>query len=348
MLLGIAYHATYAWLPDVARWYFVADASTVPFLVSVTGALHAVRMEVFFALSGFFAHLVLERRGTRGFFVDRARRLLVPLAVAWPLVLGLDTWLRRTSRELGLMSADYARGAELHFTPVHLWFLVYLAALSLVFGVAMRDGASDGPVSRTRFGLVTSALVALTAVAAWKHPELKPDASFLPLPFEVLHYGLFFAFGWLLFLPSWRPRIVELRPFAPWGLAVALALAVFVFRGAVQWQPLGHVLSAVLAWLVVVSCFALALGAKGDGGAGPSAPLRFLVESSYWTYLVHYPVVMALQLVFVRFVEWPGLLEYALTVLGTVTFAFGTFVVLVWRTPLGPWLGVKPRTPAPA
>ena len=65
MLLGLAYHATYAWLPNVAPWYLVADSSPVEGLMLVTGLLHSFRMQVFFALSGFFSHLVFERRGAR-------------------------------------------------------------------------------------------------------------------------------------------------------------------------------------------------------------------------------------------------------------------------------------------
>ena len=58
-------------------------------------------------------------------------------------------------------------------------------------------------------------------------------------------------------------------------------------------------------------------------------------------YLVHYPVVLALQVLLAQ-QSWPGWLEYALATVGTFAFALFTFVLFVRRTPLGPWLGVKP------
>jgi hypothetical protein len=51
-------------------------------------------------------------------------------------------------------------------------------------------------------------------------------------------------------------------------------------------------------------------------------------------------VVQTLQLLF-GLVSWPGLLEYTLTTVLTFAFALLTFRLLVWRTPLGPWLGVR-------
>jgi len=57
---------------------------------------------------------------------------------------------------------------------------------------------------------------------------------------------------------------------------------------------------------------------------------------------VHYPVVLALQVLFAQR-AWPGLLEYALATALTFGFALVTFARFVRRTPLGPWLGVKRR-----
>ena len=49
-------------------------------------SLVSVSITLFFALSGFFSHLVYERRGARAYVVDRSKRLLVPLVVALPVV----------------------------------------------------------------------------------------------------------------------------------------------------------------------------------------------------------------------------------------------------------------------
>ena len=77
MLLGLAYHATYAWFPDVGPWYFVADGSPVPALPVLTGLLHAFRMQVFFALSGFLLYLPWLRSATEGGAPPRLKTYLL-------------------------------------------------------------------------------------------------------------------------------------------------------------------------------------------------------------------------------------------------------------------------------
>lgn len=343
MLLGLAYHATYAWLPDVAPWYFLADATPVPWLVTVTGTLHAFRMQLFFALSGFFSHLVLERRGPGGFLRDRARRLVVPCAVALPVVWWADHALRSEALARGLMAASYTPQAAWRFTPGHLWFLVYLFAFCALAWLAARAGRGGGALLRPLVARPLALLLLVTvptSLLLLGHPEPRPDAQLWPMPLEALHYGLFFAVGWLLW--PVREELSPLTRVAPGFAAAGVALALAVFGGPLQWRPLGHALSGAVAWLLTLGGFGLAL--RGPDGERPV--VRFLVESSYWVYLAHYPVVLGLQLAFAQ-VSWPGALEYGATVLGTAALTFLTFVVVVRPTPLGPWLGVK-RTAKPA
>ncbi len=339
MLLGLVYHATYAWLPDVAPWYFVADASPVPGLGVVTGTLHAFRMQLFFALSGFFSHLVLERRGLDDFLADRVRRLVVPLAASLPVVVVADHALRAASLARGLMSPAYAAQDAWRAGPLHLWFLVYLFAFCVVAWALARRGLTGHARLRPLVKwpeLLLLAFTVPTCVGLWLHPENRPDAHLWPMPFEALHYGLFFAAGWLLW--PLREALGALRARGPAFTVLGVGLALVVSSGPLQWQPVGQVASGLVAWLLTLGLFGLAL--RLPDGERPW--LRFLVESSYWVYLVHYPVVLALQLWFAQ-QALPGLLEYALTVALTAAFAFITFALFVRPTRLGPWLGVKPR-----
>jgi len=338
MLLGIAYHATYAWLPSVAPWYLVADGSPVSALMPVTGLLHSFRMQIFFALSGFFSHLIFERRGSRAFMVDRSRRLVIPFGVALPLVVLLDVALRRWSHSLGLMSPLFKDGTQVLLLPRHLWFLVYLFSFCLIAWAAPKW---EAPVKWLRKALrfpvlVALSFAALTCAALWFHPSNRPDRSLWPMPFEVFHYGLFYTFGWWLW-PS-REAALPLRRQASLLLLAGLGLGFFIFRGALQFERTGEVLAGVVPWLMTLGAFGLAFRV-----APMERPwLRFLVDSSYWVYLVHYPVVTALQILFAQ-VQGPGVLEYLAATVLTFGFALVTFMLFVWRTRLGPWLGVRSR-----
>lgn len=245
MLLGLAYHATYAWLPNVGPWYFVADTSPVEGLGTLTGLLHSFRMQVFFALSGFFSHLVYERRGERGFIVDRSKRLVIPFLVALPIVLALDVALRSWSQSSGLMSAQFKDGADLLALPRHLWFLVYLFTFCVLAWIAPKwDAPSRWLRSGLRFPLApTGLLAALTCLGLWLHPSNRPDLAMWPMPFEVFHYGLFYAAGWWLW-PA-REALEPLKKQSPFFLIAGLALGFFIFRGPMQWTRTGDRKSVV-------------------------------------------------------------------------------------------------------
>lgn len=335
MLLGLAYHATYAWLPNVGPWYFVADTSPVEALAPFTGFLHSFRMQLFFALSGFFSHLVFERRGERGFLVDRSKRLVLPFLFALPVVLLLDFALRNWSHSLGLMSPQFTGGVGFLFLPRHLWFLVYLFTLCLLAWAAPKWNAPARWLAKEP--LLALLLVVPTCLALWLHPSNRPDLALWPLPFELFHFGVFYAAGWWLWAA--RESLDSLRRFAPLLLAAGLALGAFLFRGTLQYELTGQVLAGAVAWLMTLGAFGLAFRVESKERDW----LRFLVESSYWVYLVHYPVVQALQVIFAGR-SWPGSLEYVAAIALTFLFAVLTFMVFVWRTPLGPWLGVRSRS----
>jgi peptidoglycan/LPS O-acetylase OafA/YrhL len=339
MLLGVCYHAAYAYLPDVGRWYFVADVSSSPAFVAVVGVLHSFRMQLFFALSGYFAHLVFERRGARGFLVDRARRLLVPFAVALPLTVLADVATRRWAEASGRMSPDFAAQADWRLAPMHLWVLEYLFLFCLAAWALSRVGLEGGKASRAlaRALQVPEVLLVLgvplgLGLARWE--ELRPAASLLPEGHAFLHYGLFFALGWLL----WPARgAVEVLVRRGWWLAVSgLALALYVFTRHLQWEPLGHGLAGVVP--VAVTLGGLGLAFQVPPARRPA--LRFLIQSSYWVYLVHYPLVLALHVALATW-AWPAGLKYLVVVGATFAVAFASFRLVVARSRLGPWLGVK-------
>ncbi|MEW5740014.1 MAG: acyltransferase family protein [Myxococcota bacterium] len=340
MLLGVCYHAAYAYVPDIGRWYFVTDVASSPGFLTLVGVLHAFRMQLFFSLAGFFAHLVLERRGPRGFLVDRSRRLMVPFAFALPLMLTADVLVRRWSLAEGVMSPDFPAQGAVQWAPSHLWFLEYLFLFSVAAWGLARVGWEGQRAARwlslaLRVPEVLLLAAAPLGLALMQWGEVKPALSFLPEPHALFHYGAFFALGWVLWLARDAVEVLVRRGW--WMAAVGLALAWYVFSRPLQWQPWGHFLGGVVPVLVTVGCLGLAF--RVPPATRPW--LRFLVESSYWVYLVHFPVVLALQVLVAKW-AWPAGLKYALVVGATFALAFASFRLLVYRSGLGPWLGVKP------
>lgn len=330
MLLGLVYHATYAFMPEVGPWFPVQAEATWSGFSLVAGVIHAVRMPVFFTLSGFFAALVLQRRGD-GFVKDRAKRLLVPFFVALPISIVTDVLIRRASLAQGTMHADFAGQGEWLFRPLHLWFLEYLFLFCLGAWLLSKTRLMVRLDSALRVPEVLVLGSALTAASVLTFGEPQPAFSFVPSINSVGYFAPFFAFGWLLHQSHGATAVLQRRGW--WMSLASLALCLFVFSRPLQWQWQGQVLAAVAAWLMVLGVIGPALrpGSKAPG---------VLVQSAYWVYLVHHPLVQLGQ-VLVAKQPWPAWVGYLVVVVGAFIVSFGTFFFIVRRTALAPWLGAK-------
>lgn len=341
MLLGLAYHATYAYVPDVGPWYPVVDPSSSPFFAALAGAIHAFRMHVFFALAGFFSHLLLERRGVAGFLADRARRLLLPFAVAVPLTWAADVGARALSQRAGLMDAAYAPGVGLRLMPVHLWFLEYLFLFCATAAALwrMRLGL---PARLLRRALAFPEGLALLAVPTGallaQCGALKPDTSFVPQAGTFAVMGLFYAFGFVLWGARDAAGVLSRR--GSWMAPAGLLLAAWLYTRPLQWEPLGVALGAGVAWLVTLGSLGGAFRMKS--AAGPL--VRLLVDASYWVYLVHYPLVMVVQVLVAR-APWSLGLKYLMVVTSVTSFSLATYVLLVRDSWLMPYLAARRASP---
>ena len=111
MLLGIVLHGALAFIPGA---WVVSDASVegdgTPFGVLVA-AIHGFRMPVFFLMSGFFTAMLWRQRGLRALVTHRARRILLPLAIAMIVVIPL-TWVAWGYAESASKAVDDGAAAE--------------------------------------------------------------------------------------------------------------------------------------------------------------------------------------------------------------------------------------------
>lgn len=344
MFLGLAYHACWAYVPDIGPWYVVQDVSTAEAFKSFASVLHAFRMQAFFALSGFFAHLVLERRGLSGFVADRARRILLPLAVGAPLVVGVDWLSQRASKAVGSYSAEYHWGLGLAVRPLHLWFLVLLSLFVALAAAASALGLTGHSMGRALGRVLAWPELLLvgavpTAWALTHFGEPTPANGYLPQAASVLHYGPFFALGFWLWSARASVRALVRRR---WRFtAPGLGLAGWLFTRDLQYRPEGAWWSALATWLLVLGLLGFAFGLK----TAPRPRLAAAVDASYWVYLVHYPLVLAGHVALSK-LPWPALLKFLLVVAFATAGAFGSWA-LVKDTRVGRFLGSRRAAPGP-
>ena len=80
---------------------------------------------------------------------------------------------------------------------------------------------------------------------------------------------------------------------------------------------------------------------------------RYLADASYWLYLIHLPILMALQ-VAVSQLDWPGLVKFAVIMLVALPVMFASYQLLVRYSFIGAVLNgrrmrpeAQPTPPAP-
>ena len=208
-------------------------------------------------------------------------------------------------------------------SPAHLWFLLYLlwfcaaaACASIAWRVVPRaareafGAAGANAVVRWSSGWRSGVAVAALAIAAvvpmlaMPAPGIATPRGFLPEPAVLLCYGVFFFGGWAL---ACDPRAMHaLKRGAWWRLSAgvltliaAVVLSIAWYIAVSQGRPPTAGGMRVL-FVVTQAATALAAWLVALGGAGvvervfraPSRGIRFVVDSSYWVYLVHLPIAI--------------------------------------------------------
>lgn len=354
MLAGVLFHAALAYSPLMQGFFPTADRQNSAWVDGVVWGLHLVRMPLFFLVAGFFAAWVIARRGQGGLFRQRLRRIALPFLVAWPLVmwaLAVSTGWAAMNVEhpspMLVMIRDYLQMPDPPQAPIstsHLWFLYYLLLFTVLHWVGrtlelgrVGQWLVQGAPSRILVGLPLLLWPALASVSA---PHPAPE-GLLPQFWAVTFYGAFFALGTLLHgQPDWLQRA---RGHVPWLAAGAVVLyALFLWRLSVEppgqgnptasW-PVAAMQACLSVWLTV-----LCLLAGQRLLNRPSPLMRYLAEGAYWTYLLHLPLLFALQYLLMDLeLAWP--LKFALASSGTLVMCLLSYQLLVRRTPLRRFVG---------
>ncbi len=273
--------------------------------------LYAFAMPVFFVTAGFSTALVYQRKGLRSLAKNRFHHIFLPLLVAYivisPLTRGAYRFAKHTvlsgTLQGGideLMLGEWIRWGR----PYHLWFLVSLLVYSglalcvrwgglRVLGAERIRAASRRLFTSRWRSVMLTLVIALTMVPAYViHGS---DAGTLPMQLTLLS---FFIFGWLLYvhrdlLPTfehhaWRPIIVALAvlPAAVWSTRLRL------FSADEPQLVVGLVAGISNSALAAFMTFGL-LGVYQGRFAGASTFGRYVSDASYWIYLIHFPLLIA-------------------------------------------------------
>lgn len=220
----------------------------------------------------------------------------------------------------------------------HLWFLWFLCWMLLLFlaffylGNLLFCQLNTNTMRILKKTMLYILILAPLLPLCLMGEILGPDTytGILPPPHLLSYYMIFFSFGLITF--DLKDSTQKLSRF--WFIMLPLAL-LLIFPAEIIFKdnlPLNLLLQTLYLWN-------MAFGMMGMFHAlikKENAFIRYLSDSSYWLYIVHLPLVIALQFL-VR--EWPidALLKFLLINIATITILLISYHLLVRSTWIG-WL----------
>lgn len=241
----------------------------------------------------------------------------------------------------------------------HLWFLWFLCWLNAAFvliaplarflsGIKLPSRLFGAPLCLlwvVPLTFLTQSQMHLGGAIAGFGPDT--SAGLVPAPHVLLYYATFFSFGALAygtrgsgarfgrFWYAMLPLALVMFPFGlMFGYKAAGAADIITDESARRW--LSCLLQVLYAWLMTLGL----LGLFESILAKDRLWVRYLSDSSYWLYLVHLPLIVVGQSLFLR-TDLPPLLEFALLTIIATAALLASYHLAVRYTLIGTLLNGK-------
>lgn len=322
MWLGIVLHGAMVYMEPSIELHGSPESSLLA--TSLFGWIHLYRMPIFFLLAGFFTCLLLERKGASATVMHRAKRIGLPFLIFWPVLLVIiniiieahAAWLDPAASGVTLDISNW------HYSTGHLWFLYYLLIFTPLVIFLRFTGHSIisarqwesmvgcmAKLMMSVWGAIGFGVLGTLLSKGYPVSIMTGDAHFLPSISSLTYYAIFYCCGWVLFVRR-HEMLAHYR--ARWALYLTVAVPTFIAANVFGFMGLGvfgasHVTPTVdLLFRAFYSvsvwfwCGAF-LGVFLRYAARQNAVSRYLSDSSYWVYLAHYPIVLALAYLFYPF-----------------------------------------------
>jgi peptidoglycan/LPS O-acetylase OafA/YrhL len=361
MIGGIFFHAMLAYSPALNKLWLTADREQSVLIDIVGWFSHLFRMPLFFVIAGFFVAYLVSKRGMRNMMVNRAMRVLLPFIIflplcLWGIVAPLMSAVATVEHKSPLLQmiaqAMQTPGAPPPpFSTLHLWFLYNLMFFCILTWVLSYINWSRlfnvfSAIKPLGFAVFFPLLLVLGLLLV-DSPFPAPD-KLLPQLWAFGFFGIFFVLGyWMFRTENFLDR------FQPYGAVLFLAsialYAVYyvvlpkeITFPAIPLELPQHILVKLCEAYISVWMTLVCLVAGKRYLNSHNRTMRFFADSSYWIYIIHLPVLFAVQYQLMD-KDWGLLAKYSASVGVTLLICVASYVLFVRWTPIGWMLNGRKR-----
>ncbi|WP_027661098.1 acyltransferase family protein [Salinispora fenicalii] len=336
ILMVVIHHAAQAYGPG-DWWYFQGD-QYAPVLAVLSAVGGAFRMSLLFFVAAFLVPRAADHKGSWGFLRGRLKRLGIPFLVGSATIIPvlMYVYYREYRSYPSISFPRYYRDVFLGFGPQpvdwtgptwpdlqfgHLWFIQTLLVFCLLYllfrwlGGRLRRVHPNPRATRLTWMTDNRSLVTLTltlAVVVFLIRIWYPLDQWVPLfgfiqaePARLTQYAVFFAAGAMAYRRDWLARLPRRTGYTWLATGAALTAVLFWTGTDTRFFAPGGASWASACWTLTetILCVGLSVGLVTlfrDLFAGHNRLTRAMAASSYTIYLIHLPIVVALQFAFAR------------------------------------------------
>ena len=342
MYLGIVLHSTIPFLP----WY--GDYEEKDGYGILVLLIHGFRMPLFMIISGFFAEMIINKRGVINFIDNRLRRIGLPYLVFVPII----TILFISTFWIGSIFVDWdsinlTREAKEskdneEFNHGHLWFMYFLLIFTFIYSIIIYFLNAINIKIKTIYCLIAMIFMSLFFLIFQPEEVISrpaTDLNFFPHWSILGYYFTFFLFGALFFKLennghsfieklSKKQKLFYVIPFASFIICLIISESNILL--------IGELFNFIYTWssiLVIVLIFYKFINKS-------SSKIRYLSNASYYIYIVHIPFIILFQGILSR-LEVHNFIKFIIIIFLTTIFSIITYHYLVRNTFVGILLNGK-------
>lgn len=360
VLLVVVLHASVSYC-NLVPWWAVRDRTSTAMDILLVG-LDIFLMPVLFFIAGYFSIPSFRCYGAGKFIKKKFKRLGIPLLISAPITGCLFAYIYHTTRgSLGSDSSLLGHwliylGTALefhigqipainHFSHSHLWFMSVLLFFFLLYAL-LRSMRPRKTVSGTRpsaaaisknilatFAIVGlgSALSMVVGTFVFARPE-NPEPWFIIAnvvqfqPHKLIMYALYFGMGIYAHRTHWFSFGSFPGNIAIWSLSslvLFIAMLVTLKEMMSNFSP-----GLLMVWLLMrsfccLSILGMFLTFSVRRWNRPGRLDALLSANSYHIYILHFIVVLLLQLMLLQWTQGPVLIKFCIVSVAAIAASLG-------------------------